>query len=380
MEYVRDLVHAHLQQICSTSPSDGELRKRWLNFFGTQWPLPIDLIQVSEGFYGHLVTLAGTILTGELHSINHQASEFRALSDIAHAKMRLASSSTLGAWQILYADACILRALCMLDKPNATRSIGILDEAIIIAGGGDENRLDLILSCINKIQQVFLPPRVLSRKLLHQGHHSSLNLLSIAHHEVPMIVTEPSFLSFQEIHSKAPFVIRDYARDWPALKNHRWNSVDYLLSVSGSSRIVPIEVGRDYRDGDWSQTLMSWKGFLDVIGESATDDRSGKAAKTLYLAQYNLLRQFPSLRSDIVIPDYVYCALKSQDFPEYRALHDDDSVILNTWLGPKGATSPAHFVRRSYLFHSSNQQLISPQDPYYNLYGEVVPRPPRHIS
>jgi hypothetical protein len=318
-------------------------------FFHTQLPPPIDLIQLSEGFYGHLVAHVDVILTSEHHLGSHFANEFQALSDIAHEKMRLASSATLRAWQILYADACILHALCVLDKTHATRSIGNLDEAIIIAGGGDENRLDLILSCINKIQQTFLPPRVLSRKLLHQGHHSSFNSLSTAHHEVPTIDTEPSFLSFQQIHSNAPFVIREYARDWPALKNHRWNSVDYLLSASGQDRIVPVEVGRDYRDSDWSQTLMSWKDFLDAIGENTTEDSSSKATKTLYLAQYNLLRQFPSLQSDIVVPDYVYCALASQDFPEYRALHDDDSVILNVWLGPKGATTPAHFVSYSYL-------------------------------
>ncbi|EKM82780.1 hypothetical protein AGABI1DRAFT_53243 [Agaricus bisporus var. burnettii JB137-S8] len=282
------------------------------------------------------------------------ANEFLTLSDIAYEKMRLAPSTTLTVWQILYADACILHALCILNKPNATRSIGTLDKAIIIAGGGDENRLDLILSCINKIQQIFFPTLVLSRKLLHQGHHPSPNLLSTAHHEVPTIDTEPSFLSFQEIHSKGPFVIRDYARDWPALKDHKWNSIDYLLSVSGSSRTIPIEVGHDYRDEDWSQTLMGWEDFLDVIREKVAGDSSFKVAKILYLAQYNLLRQFPSLRNDIAIPDYVYCALSSQDFPEYTALRHGDNAILNAWLGPEGATSPAHF------------------DPYYNLYVQIV--------
>ncbi|KAF9453248.1 Clavaminate synthase-like protein [Macrolepiota fuliginosa MF-IS2] len=275
------------------------------------------------------------------------------LADLAHEKMRSAPPTALRIWQVLYADACVLCALAIQDFSTASRSIDLLDRAIIIAGGGggDESRLDLILSLINKIQQKFLPPQIPSRKFLNKGHQpSSETSLLTAQHEVSAITSNLSFISFQNTHSKAPFVIRGYAKDWPALKENSWNSIDYLLSISGPSRVVPVEIGYDYRDDSWSQAIMQWEYFLDSIGD-VSDSRKDSY---LYLAQHNLFRQFPSLRRDITIPDYVYCALTPQDFPDYKPLENAEGTLLNMWLGPKGATSPAHF------------------DPYYNLYVQIV--------
>lgn len=299
---------------------------------------------MSGGLYGRLVRLVDVMLAGDPYSKTHLAHELQALADLAYENLRLVPSTAPGVWRVLYTDSCILHALSILDNSTATRSIGLLDRAVIIAGGADEDRLDLILSCINKIQQIFIPPQIPSGKLLNKEYRFPCKPLSTAHHEVPTIDSNPSFFSFQKIHSRSPFVIRGYAHDWPALKENKWNSVDYLLSVSGPSRIVPIEVGHDYRDDDWSQALMDWEYFLDVIRDGSIGCRPSEAKQALYLAQHNLLRQFPSLRRDIVIPDYAYCALTSRDFPGYKAPENAEGVILNAWLGPEGATSPAHFV------------------------------------
>lgn len=261
--------------------------------------------------------------------------------------MRLASSTTLWVWRILYTDSCILQALVILDSSTAGQAVGLLDKAIIIAGGGDESRLCLILSFISKIQRSFLPPQALSGKFLNKKYITSPDPLPTAHREVPMLDSHLSFLSFQNVHSKHPFVIRDWAKEWPALNEHPWNSIDYLLSASGPSRIVPVEVGHDYRDDDWSQELKSWESFLGVI-ESTVHLGSEKDEKELYLAQHNLLRQFPSLRHDILTPDYIYCAL-TPDFSGYKPPENDEGVILNAWLGPKGAMSPAHFVSNPHI-------------------------------
>lgn len=304
-----------------------------------------DLVRVSEGGYHRLMELVDVVLNDELSSKAHIAPELQALADRAHKNMHLAPATTLRVWRLLYTDSCILKALAILDVLTASQSVGLLDRAIIVAGGGDENRLRLILSLINKIQRNFFPLQTLTGRLLNKKHITSLDPLLTAHCNVPAIDPTLSFLSFQNTHSKHPFVVRGYAKDWPALNEHSWNSIDYLLSVSGPSRVVPVEVGHDYRDDDWSQDLMSWESFLGTVG-STTHPSSKNGGKELYLAQYNLLRQFPSLRHDIFIPDYIYCDL-TQDFPDYKPPENDEGVILNAWLGPEGAMSPAHFVSRS---------------------------------
>ncbi len=303
-----------------------------------------DLVQVSEGSYDRLMELVDVVLADEPSSKAYIAPELQTLADRAHQNMRLASAATLRVWRILYTDSCILKALVILDSSTAGECVGLLDRAIIIAGGGDEGRLCLILSLISKIQQNFLPRQTPSGKLLNKKCMTSLNPLLTAHREVPVIDSNLSFLSFQNTHSKHPFVISDYAKEWPECNEHPWNSIDYLLSVSGPARIVPVEVGRDYRDDYWTQDLMSWEIFLDAI--ESTTHLSSEGGKELYLAQYNLLRQFPSLRRDILIPDYIYCTL-TQNFPDYKPPENDEGVILNVWLGQEGAMSPAHFVSHS---------------------------------
>jgi lysine-specific demethylase 8 len=308
--------------------------------------MPVDLIQASEGHYTRLIDLADAV-ADHSRPKNYLAQRLHALRILSHQKMQLAAPSALRAWRMLYVDACILHCITVLDSSTAGESIGILDQAIIIAGGGDENRLNLILSLINKVQQKFLPSPPHSQKLLNKGHHSSPDPLFTAHREVPTIRSSLSFLSFQSTYSTSPFVIKDYARDWPALKPDAWNSIDYLLSISGPSRLIPVEVGHDYRDENWSQVLMEWETFLHSLDD--TTGRPKASQEGLYLAQHNILRQFPALRDDIAIPDYTYCSLNPPDFSGYKAPNNAEGAILNVWLGPHGTMSPAHFVSYPYL-------------------------------
>jgi lysine-specific demethylase 8 len=105
---------------------------------------------------------------------------------------------------------------------------------------------------------------------------------------------------------------------------------------------VPVEVGSDYRSDGWSQKFMPWDDFLDYL------ECSHKSIPTevLYLAQHSLLTQFPALRRDIAVPDYVYaCPNPTSDFPDYKPPSNDEQLVTNIWFGPKGTISPAHTVR-----------------------------------
>lgn len=246
---------------------------------------------------------------------------------VAVAYEHLARTS-LFCWRRVHTDTSILSA--RVSPPLA--AIAKLDAAIIVSGAAGEGRLDLILDMIQHIQS---------------EHTAAPNITSFVSSSVPAapslpapvipcLSAPPSLRAFQSHDHAAPFVLREYARHWPALNHRPWASTDYLRTIAGHGRVVPVEVGRDYRTDDWSQKLVAWDEFLSSL--DSDDD-----ADTLYLAQHSLLMQFPALRADIEVPDYVYSALPRPPGCEPPA--NDEQLVINAWLGPKGTISPAHTVR-----------------------------------
>nr|GAT53338.1 leucine-rich repeat-containing protein SOG2 [Mycena chlorophos] len=257
---------------------------------------------------------------------------------IADAHRQLASTP-LFCWRRLHTDACILGALSSPPRD----AIAKLDTAIIVSGAAD--RLDFVLDLIERIQSESLPSEPFQQTSYVLPLPSPVPLTNP---EIPSLAAPPSFGAFQSHDHKRPFILRGFASQWPALKEHPWASNQYLRSVSGQGRIVPVEVGHDYRTDDWTQKLVAWDTFLD----SLDDDSGGK--QPLYLAQHSLLMQFPALRADIQVPDYVYAAIprpEGCDPPQ-----NDEQLVINAWLGPKNTVSPAH------------------TDPYFNFYVQVVGR------
>ena len=167
--------------------------------------------------------------------------------------------------------------------------------------------------------------------------------------------------------------------DWPAISDpdHAWNSIDYLLSVAGPGRIVPVEIGNDYRVDSWSQNMMPWEDFLHWL---PTSDGVRKD-EMIYLAQHSLLTQFPKLRGDILIPDLVYFVPETRE-ADYKPPANEEGLVINAWLGPKGTISPAHKVRFHRFPHQMSNSSRFIQDPYFNCYGRLLAPadPVSHIS
>ncbi|KAF7294768.1 Leucine-rich repeat-containing protein SOG2 [Mycena indigotica] len=255
---------------------------------------------------------------------------------ITSVHRHLASTPSFG-WRQLHTDACMLAAL---SSPPLT-AIAKLDTAIIVSGAAD--RLDIVLDLIERIQ---------SDNLLREPFKGSSYVFPLPEVEpltaptIPLLEALPSFTAFQSNKHQYPFVVRNYASHWPALNEHPWASTEYLISAAGRGRVVPVEVGRDYRTDDWSQKLVEWDTFLALLDDST--------AEPLYLAQHSLLMQFPSLRADIQVPDYVYATLPRPSGCEPPG--NDDQLVINAWFGPRDTVSPAH------------------TDPYYNMYVQVVGR------
>lgn len=289
-------------------------------------------------------------------------------------------------------------------------SIKSLDLALIIAGAPGENRKEYIYHLIRLLQTKLSSSSNhlddSSRKRIRISNDSSN--LKFNHQEkfeendlhshkidfetklqesrfsqrIPILEKPPSMIKFQSIYSKKPFIVRGFAKDWPALDPYptsnqdqdekifsslrsttlngrsKWSSSDYLTSpsISGPGRVVPVEIGEKYTDQDWKQEIISWDSFLERIGwdENQDDEHEGKEIKEpIYLAQHTLLTQFPNLIKDMILPDYLYSCpqVSNGDDDDYQPPVDDEPII-SVWIGGENTYSPAH------------------TDPYFNCYGE----------
>ncbi|GBE82677.1 Clavaminate synthase-like protein [Sparassis crispa] len=288
------------------------------------------------------------------------------LIQLAHKEMAVSSSAAQIGWRRLYTDACILRSLADIYSLNSTNAqkyalscIARLDHAIIIAGAPGEGRLDFTIDLIAEVQsKCFRSPgagEMLVPVPVTTPHSPTLPLTALRTYSeaVPRLDVPPSLTSFATSLSRRPFVLPGYICDWPAMNEHPWRSLDYLRAVTGPGRVVPVEIGRDYTEADWTQKMMPWDEFLDSLGRDSNQEQR----PTLYLAQHNLLKQFPALRDDMMPPDYVYTSPSpTEDFPTYTPPANEDQLVLNTWLGPAGTISPAH------------------TDPFFNFFAQVVGR------
>ena len=298
-----------------------------------------------------------------------QAADFDNFIRDCHNK--LAASDSVYHFRRLYTDASILKSIHstsspILDPLVVTQAIEYLDKAIIVAGAAGPGRHDLILDLIQRIQSEHtsrLRPSPLADVLLSTIAPPTPMPVLTARLPVQCYDAPPSMVSFQHSYALRPFVVPGHALGWPALNERPWNSTHYLRTLSGPGRVVPVEVGNDYRTDDWSQKIMGWDDFLTSLSQPSD--------RVLYLAQHNLFLQFPDMRDDMIVPDYVYsCPNSSDSFPTYRPPTNDEQLVLNAWLGPKGTISPAHVASSFRISHTGDSR--NPKDPYNNCYGLFV--------
>ena len=60
------------------------------------------------------------------------------------------------------------------------------------------------------------------------------------------------------VYQNKPFIIKNSISGWPALNEHPWNNLDYLKKVVGAYRTVPIEIGKNYTENEWTQKLINF--------------------------------------------------------------------------------------------------------------------------
>lgn len=289
--------------------------------------------------------IALTIIEGR--SEGNLCERLSQIASTSHERMSAATSpQELNALRKIYTDATILLGLMQSLMSLPMDAIASLDRAIIVAGPFGSGRLEFILDAIGRIQLPLLcnwPAKSINLdKFKSLSSAVEIDFLKCS---IQCLLAPPSFIAFQSTYFRHPFLIRNYAADWPALRGHPWRHHAYLLSVAGPGRVVPVEIGSDYRSDDWHQKIMLWEEFLSLLD---FEDHPFSATNTsiYYMAQHDLTKQFPRLLEDIEIPDYLYTELES---PHYHPPCNESKILLNTWLGPKGTLSPAHFVSFPFI-------------------------------
>ncbi|KZS95665.1 Clavaminate synthase-like protein [Sistotremastrum niveocremeum HHB9708] len=278
---------------------------------------------------------------------------------IANDVFRNPGHSGNAGWRQYYTDCAIVATILEFIFGDAIKHMGWeasiqrTDLAIIVAGSPGPGRLYIIYDLIEAIQGLHLP--ILSEtpkpSSILSKRHPPVPRLHSAELAVPCLTRPPSLQTFLSTEINAPFVLRSHVNHWPAVS--RWDSLDYLYRVGGRGRVVPVEIGSDYTSEDWTQRFMPWHDFLDRM----FSDSPSEPSETVYLAQHSLLTQFPDLRNDIILPDYVYSGPSAPDtYPQYKPPGNEEQLVINAWLGPRGTISPAH------------------TDPYFNCYAQVVGR------
>ncbi|KAG0250416.1 Lysine-specific demethylase 8 [Mortierella polycephala] len=288
-------------------------------------------------------------------------------------------------WRELYTDAGILKALALalgyFDSSDSLSNsvkgsensngplklaIAVCDNVLVMAGASGAGRkpiiFDLIAALESRIEGLqdisgpSVPKRQKTRARL--GEEDTQSPMPKIRYSIPRVHL-PTMDAFQRhvcgsSSGPTPIVITGAMNHWPA--RERWTDLDTLCRIAGPDRLVPIEIGRQYTDEQWTQKLVTMREFIEqyILLEDKDQDRTHGDDKESepqigYLAQHDLFDQIPRLRRDIDIPDY--CLVEPQEEEGY---HPPDDMLLNAWFGPRGTISPMH------------------TDPYHNLLAQVV--------
>ena len=288
-------------------------------------------------------------------------------------------------WLQLYTDASLLLVwidvLCDSKGQHQTRwlrAIRMLDMAIIVAGGVGSRRLNWIQDTIGLVQSLYLPTMGDASKtvVFDESPLFPFECSPFASDSIISLNEPPTLAEMSSKWRNVPLVIRQGIA-YPNNVTERWTALDfwksgkYLLSQVGEGRVVPVEIGEAYDSAEWTQAILPFRNVLAHIGfevETDPDETSTIDERTLsrpwYLAQHTLFRQFPRLRDDFCLPDYVYLAGDDESGEE------TEEPIVNVWLGEGNGTviTPAHTVG----LDCQSDRLKELQDPHRNCYAQVL--------
>jgi len=118
-----------------------------------------------------------------------------------------------------------------------------------------------------------------------------------------------------------PFVSRKACWPFPACR--KWRDPNHILEIGGH-RLVPVEIGHDYRDPKWTQKIMT-------LGEYF------RMAEPAYLAQFDLFSMLPRLEDDLEVDWFIRCLPAK-------------AISRNIWIGVTETFTPFHWDKDTNVF------------------------------
>ncbi|KAI4471523.1 hypoxia-inducible factor 1 alpha inhibitor-related [Holotrichia oblita] len=280
--------------------------------------------------------------------------------DYIHEQLHIGhwSSVPLLTKKAFYASS-FLKAVVLLQLDNSAETLRealkCLDLGILLGAPieSDNELLTDAAKCINEklrvidVNEIVTERNQKRKRDLNCPKFDVLNGVEVVSRSLPTLE-----LFMKEFYNcQVPVKIQDSINHWPAI--HKWPDVTYILGIAGN-RTVPIEIGSQYSDENWSQKLMPLSEFVKTyyLGDCDTIG---------YLAQHNLLDQIPELKNDICIPEYCVTSRDGCD--------EEATLEINAWFGPKGTISSLHFDPKDNLlaqvYGTKLVILFSPQDTQY---------------
>jgi hypothetical protein len=217
-------------------------------------------------------------------------------------------------WRRLYMDATLLYVItnlmmlrggeCDLGDQKLLELVKLLDYANIITGYFDKGRREILFNLLAEVQTLFAPPLhdpvghpsmppvddierpAKKARLLDKGKSrlsSSCNESAVLLPNIRLIkrYTPSTAPDMTELASQSePFIITGAVSDWPALSSspeNTWSSSDYLRKIAGRGRIVPVEIGSSYTAQGWTQKMVPFEDFLDLIRWNNQDAQESPA-------------------------------------------------------------------------------------------------------
>eukprot|EP00002_Diphylleia_rotans_P037502 TRINITY_DN8383_c0_g1_i18.p1 TRINITY_DN8383_c0_g1~~TRINITY_DN8383_c0_g1_i18.p1 ORF type:complete len:491 (+),score=86.59 TRINITY_DN8383_c0_g1_i18:43-1515(+) len=253
-------------------------------------------------------------------------------------------------WRQLYMYASILRTCTQIvaseritydDWRELSKQ---LDQSLIVGHEGTHNGLQSVIqSVLSEIGQA-LQSNTGTEIIEMPTEYDAIDLDTTR--SVASTISLPLSRFYAEyLIPQKPVLIRGGAYAWPAVSDPKrcWKNLVNIRNAAGH-RTVPVEFGSHYLEKDFTLQMMTIQEFIDsVILCKVEHTQSGK--RKGYLAQHQLFDQIPSLRKDIITPDYC-CMTERKEGPS--------DPIVNAWFGPRGTVSPLHF------------------DPSHNMFVQVV--------